>query len=242
MPRVLAPPAAGRENMAPPGRSRLPVSALTTSTSHDVSVPNRAVVVPIRPYTQALGAAARSRASARTSPASSPVRSAVASGVNGAASASTSSTPARYSPAAPASTRPSAASTLTSAISRNASAPGRIARCRDATSAVRLRRGSTTTSVPPRASIASMRPGQSGAVARLPLDAYGLAPRIRRKSVRSTSGTGTVSAPPNISADDTSLGRWSTVLAENTLVVPSALISGRRYSMPESEWALGLPR
>ena len=113
--------------------------------------------------------------------------------------------------------------------------------CWVASSAVRDRRGSTTTSVPPRATSASMRPGQSGAVARLPLEAYGLAPSISRKSVRSTSGTGTVSPPPNMRPEATSFGRWSTVLAENTLVVPSALISGRRYSRPASEWALGLP-
>ncbi len=61
---------------------------------------------------------------------------------------------------------------------------------------------------------ASMRPGQSGAVARLPLDSKGLAPSITSMSVRSTSGTGTVSDPPNISPAATSLGRWSTVLAE----------------------------
>jgi hypothetical protein len=67
-----------------------------------------------------------------------------------------------------------------------------------------------------------MRPGQSGAEARLPLLANGLAPRHSRKSVRSMSGTGTVN-PPNINPVATSLGRWSTVLAEYTLVVPSAL-------------------
>src|SRR5258705_289437 len=44
--------------MAPPGRSRLPVAALTTSTSQEASVPNSAVVVPLRPYTQAGGEAA----------------------------------------------------------------------------------------------------------------------------------------------------------------------------------------
>jgi hypothetical protein len=101
--------------------------------------------------------------------ASTPTTASTASGLNGSASVSTSSTPARYSPAGPGSTRPSAARTLTSAISRNGSAPGRMARWRVASSAVRDRRGSTTTSVPPRASIASIRPGQSGAVARLPL-------------------------------------------------------------------------
>jgi hypothetical protein len=74
-------PAAALVNMAPPGRSRFPVRALSTSTSHDVIVPNSAVVVPIRPYTQAVGAAASSRANRRTVSASTPVTAAVASGV-----------------------------------------------------------------------------------------------------------------------------------------------------------------
>ena len=65
LPRVLLAPAAAVVNMAPPGRSRLPVSTLSTSTSHDVRVPNSAVVVPMRPYTHAVGAAASSRASRR---------------------------------------------------------------------------------------------------------------------------------------------------------------------------------
>ena len=98
--------------------------------------------------------------------------------------------------------------------------PGRIGTHRVAISAVLVRRGSTTTSWPPRATSASSLPGQSGAVARLPLDANGLAPRHNRWSVRSRSGTGTVK-PPNIRPVEISLGRWSTVLAENTLGVPS---------------------
>ena len=36
-------------NMAPPGRSRLPVTTLRTSTSQLVTVPNSTVQVPIRP-------------------------------------------------------------------------------------------------------------------------------------------------------------------------------------------------
>jgi hypothetical protein len=48
-PRVFAPPVAGLVNIAPPGRSRLPVIALSTSTSHDAVVPNDCVVVPMRP-------------------------------------------------------------------------------------------------------------------------------------------------------------------------------------------------
>jgi hypothetical protein len=37
---------------------------------------------------------------------------------------------------------------------------------------------------------------------------------MMRKSVRSTSGTGMVAPPPNMNPAETSLGRWSTVLAE----------------------------
>jgi hypothetical protein len=40
-------------NIAPPGRSRLPVSTFSTSTAHAESVPNSTVWVPMRPYTQA---------------------------------------------------------------------------------------------------------------------------------------------------------------------------------------------
>ena len=91
--------------------------------------------------------------------------------------------------------------------------PGRMKWCASATSAVRERRGSTTTTLPPRAWIARSRPRRSGAVSRLPLEASGLAPRISRWSVRSTSGIAIVSDPPNISPEAISFGRWSTVLA-----------------------------
>ena len=62
----------------------------------------------------------------------------------------------------------------------------------------------------------------SGAVSRLPLDTSGLAPRIIRWSVRSTSGTGIDSGAPNISPEETCLGIWSTVLAVKMLFEPSA--------------------
>ena len=63
----------------------------------------------------------------------------------------------------------------------------------------------------------------SGAVIRLPFEASGLAPRISRCSVRSTSGMGMLRAPPNMWADETCLGIWSTVVAVKMLRVPSAL-------------------
>ena len=58
-----------------------------------------------------------------------------------------------------------------------------------------------------------MRPRMSGAVMRLPLDTSGFAPSIKRYEQRSTSGTGTLSAVPNMSPADTCFGIWSTVLA-----------------------------
>ena len=48
-PLNVGPPVAGVANMAPPGRSRLPVSTLSTSTSQLVAVPKACVVVPQRP-------------------------------------------------------------------------------------------------------------------------------------------------------------------------------------------------
>ena len=62
----------------------------------------------------------------------------------------------------------------------------------------------------------------SGAVIRLPFDSSGLAPRMSRWSVRSTSGIGMLSGPPNISPLLTCLGIWSRVLAEKMLRVPAA--------------------
>ena len=84
VPRVFAEPTAAVVNIAPPGRSRLPVRTFRTSTSQDVMVPNSAVVVPMRPYTQADGAAASSRACRRMSAAAMPQAPSTASGVNGA--------------------------------------------------------------------------------------------------------------------------------------------------------------
>jgi hypothetical protein len=57
---------------------------------------------------------------------------------------------------------------------------GMIGKCTSAWSAVLVRRGSTTTTLPPRARIASTRPGKSGAVHNDPFDSHGLAPKIMR--------------------------------------------------------------
>jgi len=78
--------------------------------------------------------------------------------------------------------------------------PGRMKWCSSASCAVRVRRGSTTTIFPPRPRRARSRPRMSGAVIRLPLEASGLAPRVRRWSVRSMSGTATDVPVPNTSA------------------------------------------
>lgn len=67
----------------------------------------------------------------------------------------------------------------------------------------------------------------SGAVSRLPFEASGLAPRMSRWSVRSTSGTATVMPVPNISAEAICFGYWSTVLALKICLVCSALTSTR---------------
>ena len=76
---------------------------------------------------------------------------ATASGVKGAASASDRRRArAGARPAGPGSARPSSKRTLAIANRRWASVPGRMKRCSSATSAVRLRRGSTTTTLPPR--------------------------------------------------------------------------------------------
>src|SRR5689334_8931802 len=99
-----------------------------------------------------------------------PVTGAAASGVNGSASRRTSSTPDANSASRPGAVSPSANSVWTIANSRWASVPGTIAWCSSARRAVSVRRGSTTTSLPPRAFRARRRPGRSGAVNRLPVD------------------------------------------------------------------------
>jgi hypothetical protein len=91
--------------------------------------------------------------------------------------------------------------------------PGRIGTCRSATSAVSLRRGSTTTSFPPRARSARTRPRKSGTVNRLPFETSGFVPSSSRYSQRSMSGTGMLSDVPNINPQETCFGNWSTVLA-----------------------------
>ncbi len=160
----------------------------------------------------------------RISSALMPVGPATASGVNGSASARTSSTPVRCSPGV---ARSSAKSVWTIAKSSSGSDPGRMKWCSSACSAVRERRGSTTTTFPPRSRIPRMRPRASGEVISDPLEASGLAPSTSRCMVRSRSGTGMESAPPNMYPHETCLGIWSTVDALKTFLVPSALLKTR---------------
>ena len=161
--------------------------------------PNSVVVVPIRPYTDAVVAAASSRANFRITVAATSVATTTDSGVNGAIAATNSSSPLRYSATCgPTLTRFSTTRTLHIAASNSASEPGRIAIHSSASSAVRERLGSTTTTFPPRSRMRSILPGKSGAVHMLPFDTYGLAPRTKRCSVRSRSGTGTATGDPKM--------------------------------------------
>ena len=100
--------------------------------------------------------------------------------------------------ARPTSSRPSSTIVHAIAASSSASVPGRMKWCSDASSAVRVRRGSTTTTLPPRSRIARSRPRMFGAVRRLPFETSGLAPSSSRWSQRSTSGIGTDSIVPNM--------------------------------------------
>ena len=69
--------------MVPPGRSRLPVSTLMVWTAHWQTTPCAWVDTPIRPWTAADGAAARSRARPRTASAGMPLTCSASSGVKG---------------------------------------------------------------------------------------------------------------------------------------------------------------
>ena len=110
-----------------------------------------------------------------------------------------------------------------SPISRCASPPGRMKWCSSAASAVRVRRGSTTTTLPPRSRMRAQPPahvgrGQQAAVGdqrvgaedQQVVGAVDVGHRDRQRRCRTSGPT------------DTCLGIWSTVLAENTLRLASA--------------------
>ena len=165
---LARPPRSG--NIAPPSRSRLPVSTFSTSTSQLACVPNSCVQVPIRAYTaRALGCRqlarhppdlARPRCRRRPPPTPAGTR-APARAPRRARSRARRARP----------TSSSSSSTIVHAIaaSSSASVPGRMKWCSSASSAVRVRRGSTTTTLPPRSRMraqppAHVRRGEQAAV------------------------------------------------------------------------------
>ena len=105
-------------------------------------------------------------------------KSATASGVKPSVAARISSTPFTMWAMGPRSRRPSSKITLHSASRKAASAPGRIGSHSLARSAVPVRRGSMTTTLPPRSRMASISPSTSGQLSSEPPDACGLPPMI----------------------------------------------------------------
>ena len=148
-----------RGNIAPPGSSRLPVRIAITSISQVVSVPNSTVVVPIRPCTAAVGASAISSARRSIVAASMPVTSSAYSGENGSIASRSRPMPSTRPATRPIETLSVPIRRWTIAASNAASVPGRMAMCSSAASAVRVRLGSMTTTLPPRSRTAWMRPG-----------------------------------------------------------------------------------
>ena len=92
--------------------------------------------------------------------------------------------------------------------------PGVIAIHSSARSAVPVRRGSMTTTLPPRSRMPSISPITSGQASSEPCDACGFAPITTSRSVRWMSGTGIFHMPPYMRCALTFFGHWSTVPAE----------------------------
>ena len=114
----------------------------------------------------------------------------------------------------PRSTRSSSTTTCTMAMSSAASVPGRMGTHSSAWSAVPVRRGSITITVPPRSRMASISPSTSGQAKSEPPDAWGFPPMMIRWSVRGRSTVGIFHELPYISVDVTFFGHWSIVPAE----------------------------
>ena len=112
--------------------------------------------------------------------AGTPVTGATRSGVTSATAAVTASIPSTKSAARPGRARPSELITWSIAASSHTSVPGTTGTCSSATSAVSVRRGSITTTRPPRARSAARRPFMSGAVMIEPLLTTGLPPTTSR--------------------------------------------------------------
>ena len=165
-PVVFARPAAASGTSRRPGRSRLPVSDV-----QHVDEPAGSGAEALRrradpPVDARRVGARRGRARAGgSSSASMPQRAGDRLGreVRGRARA-TSSSPSTCPSASPSVDEVLGEERVHHRQQQEASVPGRMARCSSASCAVRVRRGSTTTTRPPRARIARSRPGQSGAV------------------------------------------------------------------------------
>ncbi len=190
------------------------MTALSTLMSQCVSEPVRCWHTPTRPYATARSASANSRASRAIVASSTPAIGAARASGQSAASASIVAIPSAWSSRWPSRVRPSANSTCSIPSSRYGSPPGAIATCSEACAAVSVRRGSTTTTVPPRATIARSRWRAPGAVMSEPFDTDGFAPSTSMWSVRSMSGIGNSARFPNISADVRCCGSWSADVAE----------------------------
>ena len=168
----------GSANIEPPGRSRLPgedVQRRRPATTRACRTPGCRCRCGRRPP-RAARRRARGRARRIVSAGSAQV-SATASGVKARASRADLVDAVDAAARWPRSTRPSANSTCDHRQQQERR------RCRagsgthsSARSAVPVRRGSITTTLPPRARIASRRAEQVGAASRLPCDACGLAP------------------------------------------------------------------
>ena len=137
-------------------------------------------IIAARPYATARRAAANSRAIVRIAAAPIPITGATRSGAKRALRLRSSGSPSIDGARRPGRASPSAKTTCSRARSSSASPPGRMKWCASAAAAVSVRRGSTTTTLPPRARIAASRSITPGAVIRLPFDAAGLAPRTRK--------------------------------------------------------------
>ena len=152
-------------NIAPPARSRLPVSTFSTSTSQLASVPNSCVQVPMRAVDAPRVGAPPARApSAGSRSASIPqrVRHALGREVahqrarpRRARSGARRGGPGRRGPP-----RRARARHRRPAAARRC--PGRMKWCSSASSAVRVRRGSTTTTLPPRSRMRAQPPAHVG--------------------------------------------------------------------------------
>ena len=215
-PVVFAAPAAGVANIAPPGRSRLPVSALRTSTSQ-LAARAEALRRRADPAVDrgAVGGGElareppdRRRRRCRSAPATS------SGGDSRARARAPRRGRRRGGAASPRSTRSSANEHVRpSPAAGSASVPGPdgdvlvglLRRCR-------VRRGSTTTSRPPRARIARRRPRTSGAVIRRPLEAIGLAPEHEQVVAcgRGRAAATRAAGAEHRCATASCLGCWST--------------------------------